>query len=65
MKETITWITDGSLPDSDITVLICGSLATEVDTGFNDGSVWRWCFDGSRTKGPIKAWAHLPEGPKP
>ncbi len=64
MKETITWITDGSLPDSDITVLICDALDGEVDTGFHDGECWRWA-SASRVGGPIKGWADLPEGPKP
>lgn len=64
MNETITWITDGTLPDSDITVLICDALDGEVDTGFHDGETWRWCFDGGRVGGPIKGWAHMPKGPQ-
>ena len=63
-KETITWITDGTLPDSDITVLLSVE-DVDVDTAFHDGERWRWYFDGGRVVGPIKAWADLPEGLKP
>jgi hypothetical protein len=61
MKETIQWITDGSLPDSDTSVLL-QDAGGEVGEGFHDGECWRWA---SATRcGKINAWSDMPEGPK-
>lgn len=62
MKETITWITDGSLPDSDITVL--AQADDGVGEAFHDGECWRWSSSTRIPRNKVKAWADLPEGVK-
>lgn len=62
-KETINWVTDGSLPDSDRTCLV-QNLYGEVGEGFRTGTTWRWANASAITGGKIKAWADLPEGVK-
>lgn len=74
MNETITWITDGSLPDSDTTVLVqdhyfCSPAfrssfirVEQIGEGFHDGEQWRWA-SSSLITGKVNAWAHLPSGP--
>jgi len=62
-KETINWVTDGSLPDCDLTHLV-QDLNDEVGEGFHDGATWRWANASATTGGKIKAWADLPEGVK-
>lgn len=57
--EVITWITDGSLPDSDTTVLV-QDASGDVGEGFHDGECWRWA-SATRIK-KVKAWAEMPGG---
>jgi hypothetical protein len=64
MQETITWITDGSLPDSDTTVLLCTDVG-DVGEAFHDGYDWRWASSDSIGSNRVTAWADMPEGPKP
>lgn len=61
MNETITWITDGSLPDSDTTVLVQDRVE-QIGEGFHDGEQWRWASSSLITR-KVNAWAHLPSGP--
>ena len=61
MKETITWNTDGSLPDSDTTVLV-QSIHEQVGEGFHDGDNWRWA-SSALVRVKVNAWADLPSGP--
>jgi hypothetical protein len=61
MKETITWIIDGSLPDSDTTVLV-QERTEQVGEGFHDGTHWRWA-SSALIRAKVTAWAHLPSGP--
>lgn len=64
-QETITWITDGSsLPDSDITVLLCTDVG-DVGEAFHDGDDWRWVNSDAIGTNRVKAWAGMPEGPTP
>jgi hypothetical protein len=63
MKETITWIIDGTLPDSETTVLVQAADGT-VGEGFHDGELWRWASSSRIPNQKIKAWADLPEGVK-
>lgn len=61
--ELITWITDGTVPDSDITILLC-TRDGEVDAAFHAGDCWRWVGTDQPIKDhEVKAWAHLPHGP--
>lgn len=65
--ETITWVTDGTLPDDSILVLIevpnpdsDDADDTEVFAGFVDGEIWR---DSEAI--PVErvvAWADMPRG---
>jgi len=59
--ETIHWITDKSLPDSEITVLLCDHH-DRVGEAFHDGHVWRWA-SSSLVRTKVIGWAHLPIGP--
>lgn len=63
MKETITWITNGTLPDSETTVL-AQSLDNSVGEAFHDGDCWRWASSARIPRNQVKAWADLPEGVK-
>lgn len=63
MKETITWITDGTLPDSETTVLV-QSASGDIGEGFHDGECWRWASSTRIPRNQVKAWADLPEGVK-
>lgn len=63
MKETITWITNGTLPDSETTVLV-QSASGDIGEGFHDGECWRWANASKVGSAKIKAWADLPEGVK-
>lgn len=60
--KTIAWIMDGTMPDDLVSVLICDSCG-EVGEGFHDEG-WRWAC-AALIDGPLRAWAHLPEGPEP
>ena len=63
ITETITWITDGSLPDADTTVLIEAEVSggTDVFTGYFDGHVRIDCT-GWPCRQTVIAWADLPAG---
>ena len=61
MNETITWTTDGTLPDSDQTVLV-QDRQEQVGEGFHDGEHWRWA-SSALIRSKVNAWAHLPSGP--
>jgi hypothetical protein len=63
-QDTITWIKDGSLPDSDTTVLLCTDVG-DVGEAFHDGDDWRWASSDIIGTNRVKAWADMPEGPKP
>jgi len=65
VKETITWVTDGSLPDSDESVLVewIYPEGHEVWPGFHDGDRWM-SADGFPVWMTIAAWARLPVGTK-
>jgi len=65
--ESIEWITDGSLPDDSILVLIevpnpdsDDADDTEVFTGFVDGETWRDAE--AMPVETVVAWADLPRG---
>lgn len=61
IAETLIWFTDGSLPDSDTTVLIATD-DHEVHEGFHDGETWRWANAEAVTM-KVVAWADMPAGP--
>lgn len=65
VKETITWVTDGSLPDSDETVLVewIYPEAHEVWPGFHDGNEWI-SAEGYPAFMQVAAWARMPVGTK-
>lgn len=70
VKETITWVTDGSLPDSDETVLVEWIYldGSEVVLGFHDGTEWL-NVEGFPMRllslgGSVRAWARQPVGTK-
>lgn len=61
--ENITWheLPHDGMPDAELTVL----LSTEhqgVDTGWFDGTDWRWCESGGIVAERVQAWAEVPEG---
>jgi hypothetical protein len=65
MQETITWITDGTLPDDCISVLLCVDTG-EVGEAYHDDGCWQWTGTNDQIfPARMGAWAHLPEGPKP
>ena len=61
--ETITWITDGSVPDADMTVLaeIEGADCTEVWPAYYDGETWVDAT-GWPMRSRVIAWADMPAG---
>lgn len=59
--ELLCWELDGSLPDSDTSVLVAAADG-EIGEGFHDGEAWRWASGGLVDGGRI-AWAAMPEGP--
>lgn len=61
--ETITWITDGSLPDADTTVLVEVEIpgGTDTFTGYFDGQAWIDCT-GWPCPHPVISWADMPAG---
>ena len=65
VKETITWVTDGSLPDSDESVLVewIYPEGPEVWPGFHDGTEWM-SAEGFPVFMQVAAWAHMPVGTK-
>ena len=69
VKETITWVTDGSLPDSDESVLVewIYPEGHEVWPGFHDGTEWM-SVEGFPMRlslgGSVGAWARMPVGTK-
>lgn len=64
-QETITWITDGSLPENADEVIVC-TKGGRVNSAYCFDSVWYWtATDSFIGKADVKAWADMPEGPKP
>lgn len=62
--ETITWTTDGSLPDADMTVLAeiaCRDNSTEVWPAYYDGERWVDAT-GWPMRSRVIAWADMPAG---
>lgn len=60
--ETLQWITDGSLPDSETTVLLCDQHK-QVGEAFHDGDAWRWA-SSSLVRTKVIGWAEMPAGPQ-
>lgn len=70
VKETITWVTDGSLPDidDDDFVLVHSTWGDlnefhHVWPGFHDGDRWM-SVDGVPVPPPVAGWAYMPTGTK-
>jgi len=63
MQEVITWFGEDAPPDDFVSVIIC-DLTGEVGEGFREAGEWRWACAALITGGNIRAWAHLPAGPK-
>lgn len=61
--ETIQWVTDGTLPDADMTVLIESEEADgpEVWMGFYSGEDWM-TIDCLPVDVKVIAWAEMPAG---
>ncbi|MFA7488585.1 MAG: hypothetical protein WCY72_10955, partial [Lysobacteraceae bacterium] len=61
--ETITWITDGSVPDADMTVLaeVEDADGTEVWPAYYDGEKWVDAT-GWPIRSRVIAWADMPAG---
>lgn len=62
-QETITWyeLPQDGMPDAETSVLVNNSEG-DVDTGFFDGAMWRWCESGGYVAGVVLAWADKPVG---
>lgn len=59
--EAITWKPVAEAPDSDITVLLFDSAASEpVWPGYLDGDVWR---TAEGMPAALTQWSDLPKGP--
>jgi hypothetical protein len=61
--EIIEWVTDGTLPDDDITVLIESEEVDGVEVwfGFRTGGEWM-TIDGMPVDVKVVAWADMPAG---
>lgn len=64
--ETITWheLPADGMPDAELTVLI-STERDGVESGWFDGTDWRWCESGGIVAEPVQAWAEMPEGVQP
>ena len=62
-RELIEWheLPQDGMPDAELTVLLSAADAG-VDTGFFDGTTWRWCESGGVVAEPVQAWAEVPVG---
>ena len=61
MIEQLTWITDGTLPDEEITVL-AKAIGT-VEMAFVEEGEWYWS-SGGHIQGTVIGWTDLPKGPE-
>ncbi len=59
IAETIHWITDGSHPDDETTVLV--QSGRDVGEGFHVEGEWYWA-SASRVQTQVTAWAAMPHG---
>lgn len=60
--EIIRWVTDGSLPDADTTVLV-ETETHDTFSGYFDGHGWRDCT-GYPFSDTVIAWSDMPAGSK-
>ena len=61
MTELLTWITDGTLPDEETTVL-AKALGT-VEMAFVESGEWYWS-SGGHIQVLVIGWTNIPKGPE-